>query len=363
MTARRSCRLVAGLGVLLVMGALGPVPAQAATPSPVEPSPSSSAGGPASTADSGATPSTTRRYQQDPSGFALLVSPTRLVIAPQDLGSTQRITVVNRSAATIPVTAQKRNFTPGADGSLQYGDDAPYAAADWLTLSPASFELAPGAEQVVTATLDVPDEPDPGDHQVAVVFLVPSAKGGGNVKINRGIGLPTYITVPGPTDDSVSLDALRAPRLVAWGSVDVGATVHNTGTVHRDFRGGTRLAVEGGSHDGQFPDFTVPRGATRDLTGSWDPPLVCVCTLTVGIDNAAGRQEQSTRIIVFPWPVALGGLGLLLVVLLAVRLGRRSFRTRVLRAAALQNAAEGSSRSGPVREDDRSPAGDRSPSA
>lgn len=126
-----------------------------------------------------------------------MISPTRIVLGPADVGKTQEIQVVNRGQSPLTVTAQKRNFSAGLNGSLNYQDTAPYSASGWLTIAPNSFVLAPGATQVVTASVTVPPAPDAGDHQVAIIFLVPATQTTANVKINRGISIPMFVTVPG----------------------------------------------------------------------------------------------------------------------------------------------------------------------
>ena len=312
----------AGVGAATALMCLAPGVAVAETPSPA--------------------PSTTTTYKTDPSGFALTVSPTRLVVGPGRVGSTQQVMVVNRGSTAVHVVVQKRNFTAGPDGSLTYRRDAPFAAADWVTVSPTSFEAKPGMTQVVSATIKMPARPEPGDHQTALIFLVPAGKTAGNVKINRGVGTPMYVTVPGPVDESATLSRLTAPTFVAKGPVELTAHVENTGTVHRDFRGPTALTVSGTGSAKPFPDFTVPRGAVRDVTTSWNPPLLCVCHLTVQFANAAGPQSQTVRVIVFPWHLLAAAVGAVLIVLLFVRLSRRRYRASVAAAAARLQAASGS---------------------
>jgi hypothetical protein len=166
MSAPSRCIIAAGLGVLALAGALSPSVASAA-PSP-SPAPSSSAS-----------------YQRDPGNFSLTVSPTRLTIGQGDIGSTQQVTLINRGQAALDITVQKRNFTVGSDGALRYQDDAPYAASSWVTVSPKQVVLEPGKAQVVTATVTAPKTYEPGDHQMALVFMVPAGKGDGNVRVNR----------------------------------------------------------------------------------------------------------------------------------------------------------------------------------
>jgi len=304
-----------GLSVLLLWGPVNP--ATAATDPPSSPPPS------------GSSPTASTSYSLKPTDFSLMVSPTRLTVGPADIGTVQKILVVNRGQAPTAVTVQKRNFTAGADGSLVFQQDAPYAASDWVSVDPESFQIAPGDTQTVTATITEPAAPDAGDHQVAIVFLVPSGQTDGNIKINRGIGTPVYITVPGPTDDSVALGDLSASAFAINGPVTLTTTVRDTGTVHRDFRDPNPLTVDTAGDAAPFPDFTVIRGGTREVSTTWDPPLMCVCNPSVSIVNADGTvQSASVRVIVFPLKLLGILLGAVLVGWVIVLFSRRRSRAR-----------------------------------
>ena len=310
------------LCALALAGASQPVLAFAAPTTSPTPSPSSSGSEPGDPVQP--SPSTRTSYQTKDSPFSVTVSPARLNVAADALDSTQQVTVVNQGEQTVSLTVQKRNFVAGPDGGLSYRPDAPYGAADWVDVHPTSLTLEPGTSQQVSATFDVPAEPEPGDHQVALVFLAPPA-GSGNVKVNRGIGAPVYVTVPGPTDDSVRLDALTGPGWSLWGKPTLTARMSSTGTVHRDFRGPTALSVGTPGHLSRFADFTVSRGADRVVSTSWDAPLVCVCRPSLTVTNADGpAQTVSTRVVVLPWWGAAGVV--LLLALGALLLVRRRSR-------------------------------------
>src|SRR6476469_1974304 len=269
-------------------------------------------------------PTNSTSYSSVPAQFSLTISPTRVVASQDDLAAVPPILVVNRGQSAVPVTFQKRNFSGGLDGSLVFQKDASYSAADWVTLTPTSFVVAPGASQTVTTSVSVGTSPEPGDHQVAIVFLVPADKGDANIRINRGIAVPVYVAVPGPTDDSASLSGLEAPGFVTSGTVEVTAKVRNTGTVHRDFRSTNRLHLDVGGSATAFADFTVMRGATRDISTTWDPPLMCVCHPSVSIVSADGTVRTTTiRVIVFPLQLLGISVGVVMVLAAGFWLRRR----------------------------------------
>lgn len=334
MTASLRC-LGVGLSVFALAGVLSPsIAAAAPTPAPASSTSTSSA-----QATPGQSPSSRVTYQRDPGAFSLGVSPARLAFGQKDIGSTQPITVINRGQAPLAVTVQKRSFTVGSDGSVRYEKDAPHSGSSWVSVSPEQLQIEPGAAQVVTATVRAPKTYEPGDHQVALVFVVPAAESGGNIKVRRGVGLPIYITAPGEVVDSVSLSGLAAPGFATGGPVAITATVTNAGTVHHDFRAPSPLTVAGAGTAEPFPDFTVPRSSTRDIATTWEPPFLCVCHLTVTMTSAdGGPQSQSVRVVVFPWPWFAAAIGAVLLVLLLVRTGRRHYRAKVHQAAAALSA-------------------------
>jgi hypothetical protein len=320
MLRRRGAVLVPFLLTVSWIGlfAAGPGAVQASTPDPVSP-----------------TPTATTTYPLTASQFSLTVSPTRLVIGPDDVGSGQHFVIVNRGQAPVMVEVQKRNFVAAADGTMKFQDAAPYSASTWISFDPTSFVLAPGATQNVDVTVRVGSHPDAGDHQVALVFLVPAGKTTANISINRGIATPIYVTVPGPTDDTTGLSALTARQFVMRGPVAISATLHNMGTVHRDFRAASPLTLQAAGDTTAFPDFTVVRGADRDVTATWHPPFLCVCHATVSFTNPDGStQSSAVRIIVFPLYLLAILLAAALLAVAGTRWRRRRFRVAVAAASA-----------------------------
>jgi hypothetical protein len=193
----------------------------------------------------------------------------------------------------------------------------------------------------VIVSIVVPQKPELGDHQLALVFLVPAGKSSSNIHINRGVAIPIYITVPGTVDNTADVSDLTAPAFSGGGPVSITAVVRNAGTVHRDFRGISALGIRG-TASATFPDFTVVRGSTRDIAGTWNPPIFCICELSVAITNAHGVSTSKTvRVIVFPVLAASITLALLLVVGFLIWFQRRRLRRRAARIAAGRHSISG----------------------
>lgn len=199
-------------------------------------------------------------------GFSLSVTPARLVVPPGELGADQVFRVTNGGDAPIDVHVEKSDFTADRSGTVVLRERAPYSASTWVTAVPGEFRLASGATRQVRVRIAVPDAPEPGDHQVALVFTVDAGARGGNIRINRGVGVPLFIGVPGYAHDAAEVTALRAPGFAVGGPVPITAGIRSTGTAHRDFLGAGRLSVRVNGADVPFPGFTVMRGATREVT-------------------------------------------------------------------------------------------------
>lgn len=267
--------------------------------------------------------------------FSLAVSPTRLVVPAGMTSATQKFLVTNSGRTPFTVTVDKADFTASENGALHFKPDAPYAAADWVQVTPTHFRMAAGETRNVTFRISMPPRAEPGDHQLALIFKVPAGTNAANIRINRGIAAPVFIAAPGPINRSVEVTSLRAPGFVLHGPVYLTSRIRDLGTVHRDFRGKGRLRARVGGSSVAFPDFTVLRDATREVTARWNPPLACVCHATVSVPGADGTPSTATvRIIVFPVHLLAIVLGALLVSLLLAWFVRRRYRAKVLAAAS-----------------------------
>ncbi|MDP9861652.1 MULTISPECIES: hypothetical protein [Streptosporangium] len=274
--------------------------------------------------------------------FSLTVSPTRLAVQPGDIDEKQRFQVVNQGERPVDVEVRKADFKPDLDGTLLFQPKAPYSASNWVTVTPDRFRLPAGRTRSVSVRISVPSAPEPGDHQLALIFMVPAGTGAGNIRVNRGIGAPVYIAVPGPVDDSAEVTGLRAPGFALGGPLTFTTTVRDTGTVHRDFRGDDRLRLRVNGESVAFPDFTVGRGAIREISTTFDPPLWCLCRAAVSIPGPGGTPTAATAtVVVLPlhWlaAVVLTAAGLYLL----ARHARRRYRAQVRAAAHALSGADG----------------------
>lgn len=266
-------------------------------------------------------------------GLAMLVSPTRLTVVNGQLSKTQRLQVQNRGSATLHVSTRVEALTQRSDGS-SLPQNGPWSATRWLTVTPDHFLVKPGHRQWVQVHIQVPAQPEPGDHDLALIFMIPPRPGRGNIHIAQGIGVPILITVPGRVTDDVSVTSLHAPGFSSGGAVPLTATVREAGDVHHSFRGaGHELVARSGPATVPFPPITVLRDSTITMQTQWaHPPALCVCHVTVTVASGGRVSEATATVVIFPViPVGIG-LGSVLLLLAAFLLARRHHRRRVAEA-------------------------------
>ncbi|MEU4833714.1 hypothetical protein [Streptosporangium sp. NPDC023615] len=276
-----------------------------------------------------ATAASSARPAPDPD-FSLTVSPARLVVGPEEIDAGHSFHVINRGRSPVEVRVGGTDLTTDESGGAALRRDAPRSAAGWLTVRPSRFRLAPGAERSVTVLIDPPARAESGGHQAALLFVVPTRDTEGDVLLNRAIGTPLYITVPGPADTSVRIAGLTTPRaFTTGGPVDFTVALDNLGTAHRDLSGPDRLRLRVNGEDVPFPDLVLPRGTSATATVRWaDPPPACVCRATVSIAGTPGTSRASVMLLVLPLRplAALSASAPILYVV--VRRLRRRYRTR-----------------------------------
>jgi hypothetical protein len=260
------------------------------------------------------------------SDFSLAVSPSRVIVPADQIARAREFTVTNQGRDPIDVTVRMASFTAGESGELSFRADAPHSAAGWVTVQPDRFRVDAGTAERVSLHISVPASAEPGEHQVAVIFSVPRAPDRtGDIGVNRSLGAPVYVTVPGPLVNSVDVTGLRAPGFALRGPLALTTTVRNTGTVHRDFVDEAGLRVRVADDTLPFPDFTLLREGVREISTNWtNPPLFCVCRATVSVPNPDGAaRSASATIVILPLHLIGPAVAIVLVVLLGWLLWRR----------------------------------------
>lgn len=261
--------------------------------------------------------------------IALRLSPAVLEIPPTSGPSQHELRVDNLGSEPLTVETHLSDFTVTEDGTTQFLGPQEISATAWAKLDVATFEIAPGGRRDVTLTVQVPDDAEPGERYLSVIFAVPGdPDGDGNITITHRVAVKLYIAVPGQRTELLELGDLAGPRLIDTGPAPFELTVNNRGNVHRRFEEDTQLRATNGDNDFAFENFTVLGDSTRVVEAVWsDPPLLCWCTIEVEVDDGRGNLlTASTRVIAFPLRLSLALLALTLG-LAILAFGRHRHRT------------------------------------
>lgn len=264
-------------------------------------------------------------------GVAMLVTPPRLTIAASQVVKPQWLEIENRGSVPLTVHAQLQGLAQNSNGSSLLEADAPYSATTWVTLTPDHFQVGPGTRRYIRVLVRVPPNPEPGDRNLAIIFLLPALAGRGNIHVAQGIGVPVLLTVPGRVIDHVSLAKLAAPGFSAGGPINMTATVRESGDVHHSFISGKgRLAARSGGATVLFPPFTVLRDSTVTVTTKWrDPPVICWCHITSSVTSDGQLTTVAATVVIFPVLPVVIGAGVIAALLLTFRFLRLRQRHRL----------------------------------
>ena len=260
-----------------------------------------------------------RGQPPSPGRFSLTVSPARVVIRQTQQDTVRAFQVSNEGAEDLHVDVLVSEFSQAPDGRVTFSPPGPGSAASWVTVVPSSFQLPPGGQRSVQATITMPEDPEPGERQVGILFRVPPPVNAPEIAVSGSVGAELLIQVPGPVIHHVSLGPLDVPLFADGGPVPLEVSVENLGTVHRNFFRPRELDAEVNGERVPFPNLVVLRQATRTVRTSWtDPPLLCLCHVRVSTMDGHGHPVTvEATVLVFPLRLVLGillaALGLLLL--------------------------------------------------
>jgi hypothetical protein len=268
---------------------------------------------------------------------------------------TRHIDVSNSSSRAVAVHYYADAATV-ADGSfLVASGRTPNELTSWTTVTPSSGTLSPHSRTVLTVTIAVPKDVQPGERYGVVLAEIPPAarKNSSQIAVGARVGVRMYLSVSRGAEPvtNFSIDSLTALR-TSSGQPEVKSQVHNTGGRAVDLSGTLTLDKgPGGLRAGPYPvslGTTLGIGQAAPVTVPLDKqlpagPWHAVLKLTSGTVTRAAEGTitfptapgtSSTPVKAKPVPltkrrsvvvpvagglVGLLGLGFLLFLLLLLR--------------------------------------------
>jgi hypothetical protein len=262
-------------------------------------------------------------------GQGLEISPPSQEVSV-DPGKTVTISAKIRNPGnnTLPIKVSVEDFTAeGDEGATAIVANSPYSITSWTKLSPSKFSLAPGDEQVVTATITAPANAA-GGHYGSFVFSVTSDTQQKNAAaVTQEVASLFLVRVNGPVNEKLTLTSMSAPAYSEFGPVPFTLDFSNEGNVHVKPFGlinvqdmfGNKVADIVVSGENVFP------GAQRLITAQLDKKfLIGRYSATALMYYGAHNQNLTaeTSFVVFPTRVAI----IIVVVLILLYLMRKRLK-------------------------------------
>ena len=147
------------------------------------------------------------------------------------------LVVSNEGTSSVSVTMSANNFAAsGEQGGASYLPSGSGGLADWVTVSPSSFELAGGASRDVTVIISVPSNASAGGHYASVFAYTAASDevSGSGAAVTTAIAANFLLNVSGNVVEKASIAEFSTPRSRLNAGEDVGFTVRitNSGNTH-----------------------------------------------------------------------------------------------------------------------------------
>ncbi|WP_461014545.1 COG1470 family protein [Streptomyces daliensis] len=242
------------------------------------------------------------------------------------------VSVTNESGKARTYTLRGADAYNGRDGAFAVrGKGASTGAGRWIAFAEREVRVPARTRADVPFTVTVPRGTVPGDHPGAVVV----SDG------ERDAGVRMRLRVTGPALSALSVEDVRV-RGKDGGAAEIEYALVNRGNTALE----PRLAVRADGLFGQVLrresralDLELLPGQRVTLSEPWhDPPSLDSTDVTLSVTAEDGaRGEASGSYTTVPWG-ALGG-GAALLALAGAVLGRRRWRTAVVRALSRAGTA------------------------
>lgn len=138
------------------------------------------------------------------------------------LDSVELANVTGRPEIFEVFPADAYNISRGGGFALRPRGYHNVGVGSWLHLAlpDTPYTVPPHTKATIPFTVVTPSNASPGDHAGGIVALdvtpVPGIPGRVKVQVNRGVGVPVFVRVPGPLHPGLAVSGLGAVTSVPW---------------------------------------------------------------------------------------------------------------------------------------------------
>jgi len=244
---------------------------------------------------------------------------------------TNQVKIYNPTEFSQSVKMLVEDFAPvGEEGQVvldEPDENSTYSLAKWTSVSPTDFDLGARDQQIVTFSVVVPPDGEPGGHYGSIVAFI---SGGGDEMKGTAVGSKRgaliLMRVSGRIEENLSINTFSAKSFNEYGPVDFDLKFENIGNVHVRPAGFITITDTWGKQVSQLdiPQYNVIPDSIRQAGPVWEEvDLMGRYTATVVANYGSGSKETITAVTtftVFPWKKGLiiGG-GVILVLFLMIK--------------------------------------------
>lgn len=238
--------------------------------------------------------------------------------------------VINDSPSPLSFTVITQDFivedTKGTPELLPPNTlNKKYSAAAWVGVSPNSFTIERGKQQILNYYIQVPADARPGGHYTAVVFKPdsPIKIAGSGAAVNTVLGTLFEIGVNGDIKESAKVVRFSGNSFLEYGPANIFTQIINLGDLHIKPKGTITLSNMLGMKvsETKIKEANIFPGAARDLNTSVGSKVMIgryKATLLASYGKNNNLPLAATFYFwVFPWKVAI----IVVLVIIAAILG------------------------------------------
>lgn len=205
-----------------------------------------------------------------------------------------------------------------------------YSAAAWIGVTPNTFTLQPGHEQVINYYVQVPSDARPGGHYAAIVYTPAVTKGvtGSGSTVNTQLGSIFYITVNGPVTEKALISKFFANPFSEYGPVNILTQIKNLGDLHISPKATITVSGLFYNQSKNLDTHNIFPEAARDFENSMGQTLM-IGRYRATLMGSYGSNNNlplvaSVYFWVFPWRLAIViTLAIIALILAALYLKKR----------------------------------------
>lgn len=269
-----------------------------------------------------------------PSKKAVSVSPVTFELtANRGEVFTNQLKISNVGTEPLAIAMEAEDFTTVGEGGevvVKPAEDTSFSLAKWFTMEPKNFALAPGEEKIVTFTISVPLDAEPGGHYATIMAAAQGAiVNTTGVAFVQKTGSLILLSVAGEVKEQMVVNYLGAPFLNEYGPIPFKIRFENLGSIHVKPKGFVSItdSFDKKLVDIPFSQHNIFPGKARVVETSWDTKyLFGKYTATLVGSYGLGNTPFTafTTFWVVPWKIVGGSaIGLILIVWIFWKMRRR----------------------------------------